>query len=260
MHAEYIVADGVNAYTGSANMDWLALSHIHEMGLHTNDAQIGATLESIFNTDWPKATEISGSSPSTNTSSLSSNSGNSDLPGITVVASPQAANPSGVSYTLDAITALMKAAKTSLDIQVYQYSTSPYSGNGPSWTALDTVVRATAKRGVPVRIMVDATVMSKKSKAQLQALAKLSNIQVKTITIPQWSGGHLQYARLIHSKYFVVDGGATAWIGSENWIDSYFLNTRNVGMTIEGNLALGAQIEQVYNNVWNSAYGATIGN
>jgi phosphatidylserine/phosphatidylglycerophosphate/cardiolipin synthase-like enzyme len=259
MHAKYMVADGVNAYTGSANMDWLALSHIHEMGLHTVDAQTGATLESIFNTDWPNATEVTGSSPNASSApALLSSWGITGLPGITVVASPQAANPAGVGDTLDAITALMNAAQSSLDIQVYQYTTSPYSGNGPSWTALDSVVRATASRGIPVRIMVDATVMSKKSKAQLQELAALPNIQVKAITIPEWSGGPLKYARLIHSKYFVIDGGATAWIGSENWIDSYFLNTRNVGMTIENNSDLGAQVEQVYNSVWDSGYGAAI--
>lgn len=261
MHAKYMVADGVNAYAGSANFDWLALTHIHEMGFHTVDPTIGATLESIFNTDWPNATEISSSS-----SSLALESAGFlnfawaygvGLPDVTVVASPQQANPDGVGDTLDAITALMNGAKSSLDVQVYEYSTTPFSGTGSSWTALDNVVRATAKRGVQVRLMVDATVMSSASKTELQALSKLSNIQVKAITIPEWSGGPLQYARLIHSKYFVVDGGATGWVGSENWIDSYFLNTRNVGMTVT-DPGLGAQLEEVYNNVWGSAYGTTI--
>jgi phosphatidylserine/phosphatidylglycerophosphate/cardiolipin synthase-like enzyme len=278
MHAKYMVADGVNAYTGSANMDWLALSHIHEMGIHTVDAGIGASLETIFNTDWPNATEIPLSSPASPAAAspvsmishaLSSAASfaagiknyiftlDSGLPGIAVVASPVQSNPPDISNTLDSIIALMNAAKTSLDIQVYQYSTAPYSGSGPSWTALNSVIRAAASRGVQVRLMVDATVMPKGSKAALQLLAQLPNVQVKAVTIPQWSGGPLQYARLIHSKYFVIDGGQTGWIGSENWIDSYFNNTRNVGITVQ-DPAVAAQIEQVYDNVWGSPYGAAI--
>ena len=260
MHSKYMVADAKNAYTGSANMDWLALSHIHEMGLHTIDTTIAASLESIFDRDWPKATELPQAKKpslfSTLRAFLTRRKPKAGLPGFQVVASPKQANPSGISDTLSSITALMNNAKHSLKIQVYQYTTAPYSKQGPAWTALDTVVRAAANRGVQVELMVDATVMSAKSKLDLQALAKLKNVQVKAVTIPQWSGGPLQYARLIHSKYFVIDG-TSAWLGSENWIDSYFLNTRNVGITVQ-DVTTAGQVEQVFDNVWNSAYGVAI--
>jgi phosphatidylserine/phosphatidylglycerophosphate/cardiolipin synthase-like enzyme len=260
MHAKYMVADGVNAYTGSANMDWLALSHIHEMGVHTVDATVGSELESIFNTDWPNATKLSGSAVLP-TFSLARfipfMSFATGLPGIGVVASPKSANPMDIPDSLSAVTDMIGDASQSLDVQVYEYSTTPYSGHGSPWTALDDAIRAAANRGVKVRLMVDATVMNSHSKTALQALAKLSNIQIRTITIPQWSGGPLKYARLIHSKYLVVDGGTSAWIGSENWIDSYFLNTRNVGILIQ-DPTVAAQAEQVYQSVWGSAYGEAL--
>jgi phosphatidylserine/phosphatidylglycerophosphate/cardiolipin synthase-like enzyme len=179
------------------------------------------------------------------------------VPGLEVVASPLQSNPAGVPDTLSSITSLIGQAQSTLDIQVYQYSTTPYSKQGPLWTVLDDAVRAAAARGVQVRLMVDATVLSSASKKEILALAQLDNVQVKAITIPEWSGGKLQYARLIHSKYFVIDGGAMSWIGSENWIDSYFTNTRNVGFTLTDTSA-GAQIEQIYENVWSSAYGAVV--
>ncbi len=264
MHAKYMVADGLNAYTGSANMDWLALSHIHEMGIHTVDAGIAADLESIFSTDWPNATEMSGSSSGVLTEAAKKADfdrmiadTSSGLPGLTVVASPKKANPAAIGDTLDAVTTLMANAKTSIDVQVYEYTTVPFSGKGANFTALDDVLREAAKRGVKVRLMVDATVMNAKSKTCLLALSKLPNVEIKAITIPQWSGGPLQYARLIHSKYFVIDGGSAGWVGSENWQDSYFLNTRNVGIVV-ADPSLATTLQALYTNVWDSAYGVAL--
>lgn len=244
MHAKYLVADGVNAYTGSANMDWLALTHIQELGLHTVDASIGASLESIFNKDWPSSVPLVVAKPSAAVAT--------GLPGFQIVASPKQANPAGIADSLDSITALIASAKTSIKIQLYQYSTAPYSGNGPAFTPIDDAIRAAAAKNVQVELMVDATVMNAKSKTSLQALATVPNVKIKAVTIPQWSGGPLKYARLIHSKFLVVDG-SSAWIGSENWIDSYFLSTRNVGITIQDAPTSG-QIGQIFDQTWTSSY------
>jgi 3',5'-cyclic AMP phosphodiesterase CpdA len=53
------------------------------------------------------------------------------------------------------------------------------------------------------------------TKKELVALSQLKKVKVRSVTIPQWSGGKIDYARLIHSKYLVVDGTSSR-VGSEN--------------------------------------------
>lgn len=44
-HAKYFVVDGQQAFVGSQNFDWRALSHIHEIGVRVVDAQVITDLE-----------------------------------------------------------------------------------------------------------------------------------------------------------------------------------------------------------------------
>jgi phosphatidylserine/phosphatidylglycerophosphate/cardiolipin synthase-like enzyme len=256
MHAKYFVVDNQLAYVGSANFDWLALSHIHEIGMKINDGSIAKGLEAIFNLDWPKgvahtATKNGGHHTTPTTSPTTAPTAGATLP-LQIFASPNADLPAGVSPTLDQLTKLMGAATSKIQIQVYEYDTKNRGGGAP-FTTLDTAIRTAAARGVKVQLCVDQTAL-KAGKADLQALAHLANIEVKVVTIPQWSGGPLQYARLIHSKYMIVDG-KTAWVGSENWEGSYFTGTRNVGLVTTDSTALG-KLGQIYSNVWNSTYTA----
>ena len=99
--------------------------------------------------------------------------------------------------------------------------------------------------------MVDAVALKTASK-ELSALAGVKNIQVKSVTIPQWSGGPIPYARLIHSKYFIVDG-SVSWVGTENWSESYFSGCRNVGLILRS-ADTATQLDQIFDQVWNSAY------
>jgi len=265
-HAKYIVVDGTDIYSGSANFDWLALSHIHEVGLHITDAQLGAKVESIFNQDWPNGLALTPpNSSSTQSPAVCQNlifpqfhqstlTSFADDSGLQIVASPMADAVSGIPDTLASILQLMSNAQKTIQIQVYEYSTTPFNGGSP-WKDLDNGIRAAVARGVQVQMIVDATVM-RSGKKDLQALAKLPNVSITAITIPQWSGGPLQYARLIHSKYMIVDG-ALGWVGSENWIDTYFTGSRNVGTIINStNLAQG--LNSIFTTVWNSPYGVAV--
>jgi phosphatidylserine/phosphatidylglycerophosphate/cardiolipin synthase-like enzyme len=258
MHAKYMVVDQSRLYVGSANFDWLALTHIHEIGLHIVDATLAAQLEKVFNLDWNATTATS--LPKGSFAELSkwietqSKGGThkrkpkDGLTGFEVVGSPTVDLPNGVTDTLSTITGLIASAKRNLNIQVYEYTTKGDSG---TWTVLDQSIRAAAARGVKVQMLLDAVTLKQGSK-DLTALGKLPNISVRTVIIPEWSGGPLAFARLIHSKYLTVDDSA-AWVGSENWIENYFTGTRNAGVTTSS-AQIATQLNQIFNQVWTSTY------
>jgi phosphatidylserine/phosphatidylglycerophosphate/cardiolipin synthase-like enzyme len=133
---------------------------------------------------------------------------------------------------------------------MYEYSTSIYKSS-QSWTVLDDALRAAAARGVQVQLMVDQASL-KSAKSDLMALEQLSNFQVKIVRIPQWSGGPIPYARLVHSKYMIVDGNQS-WLGTENWSESYFTGCRNVGLTFSDPSTI-EKLGQIFNQVWTSPY------
>jgi phosphatidylserine/phosphatidylglycerophosphate/cardiolipin synthase-like enzyme len=247
-HAKFFIVDGMNSFIGSANFDWLALSHIHEVGLRVSDMVIANGLESIFNQDWAIAASLGGSASSfvRELDSVPSKTGTSV---IRMIASPAAALPVGVAPSIDGMISLIAAAKTALKIQVYQYSTK---GN---WTILDQELRKAATRGVQVKLMVDAVAL-KNSTTELTALAQVKNIQVKVVTIPKWSGGEIPYSRLVHSKYFTVDGNY-AWVGTENWSEGYFTSCRNVGIILQNTVVAG-QLDQIYDRLWTSTYSRAL--
>lgn len=247
-HAKYFVVDGVNTYAGSANFDWLALSHIHEIGLHFVDRDISQGLESVFNIDWAMAAPLKpGASLSVAPVEPVRPSAN---PQMELIASPPSKIPEGMTETISELTKLMDSARSTLRVQVYQFSTKANSGKG-KWLTLDSALRRAAQRGVKVQLMVDSVAL-KNSTPELKALGSVPGIEVRTVIIPEWSGGHLDYARLIHSKYLTVDG-RSAWVGSENWSEGYFTDSRNVGIILQSE-ALATQLDQIFDRVWSSAY------
>jgi len=81
-------------------------------------------------------------------------------------------------------------------------------------------------------------------------------VSVKLVTIPQWSGGFVPFARVVHAKYLVVDG-ARAWIGTSNWERDYFYASRNVGLVIE-DTSFAGQLERFFASGWSSAYATPV--
>jgi len=176
--------------------------------------------------------------------------GLNDLTAFEVVASPVADLPGGVPDTIDALVGLINGAQKSVQVQMYEYTTSA-SHAASKWTTLDNALRKAAARGVQVQLLVDKTAL-KTGNADLTSLKKVQNFEVRVITIPQWSGGPIPYARVAHSKYMIIDG-ARGWVGSENWSQSYFTGCRNVGLTFQDPQTI-AQLGQVFSQVWNSPY------
>jgi phosphatidylserine/phosphatidylglycerophosphate/cardiolipin synthase-like enzyme len=262
MHAKYFVVDNKKAYVGSANFDWLALSHIHEVGLKVDDAQISTGLTSIFTQDWAAGVDHPGTPATASgaktvtsavTSAISKKLDETFAPFLQIFASPSTEVPAGVNPTLPKILNMMATATTSIKIQMYEYATSLY-GTSTKFKDLDNAIRAAAARGVKVQILVDKTALKAGSK-DLKALNQIPNIKVSVITIPEWSGGHLDYARVAHSKYMITDDNL-AWIGSENWSGGYFTSTRNVGL-VTNDVDGVKKLVQIYSTVWNCGLTAS---
>src|SRR5262249_30288294 len=123
---------------------------------------------------------------------------------------------------LKEIVSLLDGAKTSIELQVLTYSTSMRDHS--SFTTLDDALRRAAGRGVKVHVIVSSWGAKENSHElkSVQALAQVPNIEARVITIPPWSGGDIPFARVCHSKFFLVDR-TVAWIGTSNWEGDYFL-------------------------------------
>jgi len=253
-HSKYFVIDQSQTFLGSANLDWLALTHIHEVGLKIDNSDISASLESVFEKDWQAGTSLGQNSTFVDNSSnlrfFTPADLDIDANSMNLVASPQSDDPDGVSDSLTAVTQLMGSAHNSLKLQVYEFDTSIYK-SAQHWMVLDQAVRAAAARGVQVQILVDKAAL-KAGKKDLEALAGVQNIQVKIVTVPQWSGGVIPYSRLVHSKYFVVDG-TSGWVGTENWEQTYFTGSRNVGLVLNS-ADIAGKLGQIFDQVWSSDY------
>lgn len=255
-HAKFFIVDGKDAYVGSANFDWRALEHIHEVGLRVTDEAVASNLQAVFEKDWAIGVAVVPGHvvPERAAPAVTKPQGD-----VYLVAAPVSANPQGIPYSGDAIVGLMKRAKKTLKMQVMTYSTKAdavfFDAANPAWTFLDSQIRAAAKRGVKVSFIVDADHIGK-GKAELESLAKVKNVEVKGVTIPQWSGGKIDYARLVHSKYLVIDNEA-AWVGTENWTRGYFMNTRDVGF-VTTNLQAAEKLTQIHDKLWASQYAKNV--
>lgn len=256
LHAKYFVVDGTEAYVGSQNFDWRALSHIQEMGVHVTSKAIAGELLEILDTDWELAAGAAGdtrvhhraappSSPEVRASTGEQ---------LTLTATPKGWLPDEASWELPKLVALLDGARRAVDVQVLTYKTKERDGS--PFPTLDDALRRAAARGVHVRLLVSDWSSKPGSDARqvLDDLAKVPNVEVRVITIPRYSGGDIPFARVAHAKYMVIDGSAQAWVGSSNWEGDYFTKTRNVGVIASGG-KLPARLDRIFEDGWSGAYG-----
>jgi phosphatidylserine/phosphatidylglycerophosphate/cardiolipin synthase-like enzyme len=227
LHAKYFIVDGHDAYLGSQNFDWRALTHNLELGVRLRDPAIAADLEAIFAADWAR----SGGEPApTGHASPSA-----------LVASPQGRLPDGIAWELPAIVARLDAAHASIRVQLLTYKAG-------DWDELDAPLRRAAGRGVQVELLCADWAERASTISGLQALARIPNIEVRLLTIPAWSGGFIPYARVAHAKLLVVDG-VRGWLGTSNWERDYFYKSRNVGVLVDDAQIVG-QLDAFFADAW----------
>jgi phosphatidylserine/phosphatidylglycerophosphate/cardiolipin synthase-like enzyme len=257
LHAKYFVVDGEQAFVGSQNFDWRALSHIQEIGVHVSSRAIAGELLDILDTDWNLA-EGGGAEPSARVrahphAEVATQTGER----VTLVASPKGWLPDESAWELPKLVALLDGAAQAIDVQVLAYKTKERDGS--PFPTLDDALRRAAARGVRVRLLVSdwATKPGSDSRQVLDELAKVPNVEVRVITIPRFSGGDIPFARMAHAKYMVVDGArptSHAWIGTSNWEGDYFTKSRNVAVVVDGG-KLPARLDAIFEDGWSGAYG-----
>ncbi|WP_243293463.1 phospholipase D-like domain-containing protein [Geothrix mesophila] len=243
LHAKYFVVDGREAALGSQNFDWRALEQIHELGVRTTDPRIVTRLTELFTLDWAFA-------GSRKLPDLPGRSVPVLRPDTELVASPPFLTPKDIRPAIDALVELIGQARQSVRVQLLTYS--PIAGQDRFWPVLDDALRAAAVRGVHVRLMVSDWVLGGRALPHLKALTLIPNLEVRVVSIPEAKDGHIPFARTIHSKYLVVDGMHLA-LGTSNWEESYFTDSRNVELIFRDS-PLAAQAVRIHDRLWNSSY------
>ncbi|GLH72521.1 phospholipase [Geothrix limicola] len=243
LHAKYFVVDGKEAYVGSQNFDWRALEHIHELGVRTTEPVITSRLERLFAIDWAfaegrKLPDLPAQPPMSARSQ------------VELVASPPFLTPKDIRPAIEALVDLLDQAKQSVRVQLLTYS--PVAGQDRFWPRLDNALRAAAVRGVKVRLMVSDWTLGSRALPHLKSLTLIPNLEVKVVSIPEAKEGHIPFSRTVHSKYLVVDGTHLS-VGTSNWEESYFDDSRNVELLFRDS-PLAAQATGIFDRLWGSRY------
>ncbi len=263
MHAKYFVVDGREAYFGSQNFDWRALTHIHEIGLRVEIPAYARTLEGVFGWDWDRADPLSGASAPAPAASGAPpvppapwpwTEASGDTAWMWPALSPRGQLPDSTTWDLPQILRLLAGSRDSVHVTVLTYS--PATREKTYWPELDDALRAAAVRGVAVKLMVADWSKRKPTIDFLKSLAVVPGIEVRLVTIPPASAGFIPYARVTHAKYLTVDAGR-AWVGTGNWERSYFYTTRNVGVVVESRELTGA-LDRDFNTLWFSGYAEPV--
>lgn len=266
-HAKLILADGRDTFIGSPNLDWRALKHIHELGVRVRDPRVAAAFGGVFDLDWAAADTLA--PPAARAAAIDSAKARAraaaalapfalvQSPGDTVRIvpgwSPLAAIPDTTHWDRTRIATLIDGARHDVAIELLTYG---IAARGASDSTIDGALRRAAARGVRVRLLVSDWQAGGTGMAATQNLALVPNIDVKMITIPEWSGGYIPFARVQHCKFMAVDGEAV-WIGTANWDPSYWFASRNLSLTL-WNRPLTAAVMATFERSWNDPGAAPV--
>jgi phosphatidylserine/phosphatidylglycerophosphate/cardiolipin synthase-like enzyme len=246
LHAKYFVIDGREAYVGSQNFDWRALSHIHETGLRIVAPLFAKALGRIFAADW----EFSGGDPAAYRK-LASEPPLSFPVDARLLASPAPTNPPGIDDALGTLVELLDQARRRVTVQLLSYSVE-IGKAGKQFTPIDQALRRAAGRGVSVRLLISNWNLRRPQVDGLRGLARLANIEVRFAVIPPARRGFIPYARVIHSKVMRVDDDV-CWVGTSNWGHDYFFKSRNVEIVLR-RPAVARTLDEIFLSLWNGPY------
>lgn len=261
-HSKYFIVDGHEAYLGSQNFDWRSLEHIQELGLRVRVPQVVRALGDVFEYDWALA---AGTPPAVTREPLPGASGKTGLGPflarmegetvrVTPVFSPHGYLPDPTTWDLPRLVGIIDGAQRSVRVQVLTYRAK--GRDGSEFRELEDALKRASARGVKVELLVSDWSKRPGTIEGLQALHAPPGLTVKLVTIPRASSGFIPFARVVHSKYMVVDG-ETSWVGTSNWERDYFTQTRNVGLIIAGP-GLARKLERFFDDTWNSPYATEV--
>jgi phosphatidylserine/phosphatidylglycerophosphate/cardiolipin synthase-like enzyme len=241
-HAKYFIVDGKTGFLGSQNFDWRALKHIHELGVKISDEKIAKQMAAIFERDWNGDTQTATAAPAPDAK-------------VYLVASPGSLNPAGVPDSEKELVRLINGAHKEVLVQTMNYLPTNFKRTA-YYPVIDNALRDAAVRGVKVKLMVGDWNLRPDEVTHLKSLIALPNIEVKIVSIPEAKTGFIPFARVIHSKYMVVDG-ETLWVGTSNWAGGYLDRSRNLELVMH-DPALAAEGKEIHEKLWNSAYAQLV--
>ena len=252
LHSKYMVVDRKDSYIGSHNFDWKALTHIHETGLRVKNPEFADAVTYIFELDWSYANgnkdayvDIKQNKPFKFTKSLY------------LVSSPAEYTPKGVKTGLKELKRLIKLAKKKIRIQLLHYSKKKRSGGG-LFNEIDNALRAAAKRGVKVEMLISNWSMKKPNVNHLKDLSIVKNVSIKFVSIPQDPDpdNFINFARVMHSKVMRIDD-AISWVGTSNWEHGYFYACRSLEV-VTRDKTVAEELDLLFYDLWNSSYAKLI--
>ncbi len=255
-HSKFMIVDGTQAFVGSQNLDWRSLSQIHELGLRVRVAPVAAALTDVFETDW-NAADTTKAPAVLDRARVAwpihfEQGGESGE--LWLGASPRATTPASIPWDRDLLARRIAEAQREVVVQVLIYGVSGY---GSRDSTLHRALVDAARRGVKVRLLISDWELGTPGEPDLQALASIPNVEVHISRLADWSGGYIPFARVEHCKYAVTDS-TWLWLGTSNWEPSYFLTTRNVGLTVRhGGLARNAR--RVFETDWKASSSLPFG-
>jgi phosphatidylserine/phosphatidylglycerophosphate/cardiolipin synthase-like enzyme len=268
LHAKYMVVDGKSVFVGSQNWDWRALDQIHEVGAWIVDSRLGQTFDAVFDFDWrlaadgdlPKAAieaaEPPAFAPVTDSDPVRVDDADGHALSIFPAFSPPSLMPRWVSWEQPELAHFIERTQHVLRIQVMTLSAIRQYGPKGWWPALDTAIRDAAARGVEVRIIVADWALREPMRDYLKSLAALPHITIKFTRVPPAPEGFIPYARVEHAKYAVFDD-RSAFIGTGNWEWSYFNNTVDASVFVQGSEA-AQTLARIFDRDWNGPYATPL--
>lgn len=255
-HAKFMVVDGRDAWIGSQNLDWRALSQIHELGLRATDRVLAGALGAVFESDWGGADTTRAFAPAAYAPPAWPRrvvQAKGDTADVWLGASPRATTPAGIAWDRDHIVERLAAAKREVTVQVMQYGVRQ-RGAGDGDSTIHRALIAAGARGVKVRVIAADWALGGGNEAALRDLAAHANVEVRISRVPEWSGGYIPFARVEHCKYMTVDG-EWLWLGTSNWEPGYFTSSRGVAFLVR-NARLARQARGIFETSWNAPTAA----
>ncbi|WP_394662924.1 hypothetical protein [uncultured Sphingomonas sp.] len=240
--------DGNSAYVGRQNFDWRSLEHIDETGVKIDDAHAVGQLSAIFAQDWAAQATLAngGRAAPTNMPEVTVEESGP----VTLVASPNAFNPPGVSDSQAELVKLLGEAKHDVCVTLMDYA--PLDRQHLYYGVIDGALRAAAARGgrgqaADRRLGPDPgeNAMARQPRGDDQCRDPRRHHS-------DCARGPIPLARVVHTKSMTIDG-RIGWVGTSNWEGAYLDMSRNIELVFR-EAGMAQQIGDMQTALWNSAY------
>jgi phosphatidylserine/phosphatidylglycerophosphate/cardiolipin synthase-like enzyme len=240
MHAKYCVIDGRLSVVGSHNWSWGAFAENRELSLAIDDTGFARALGLLFEQDWRAAVgEMLAVAVSTTGPARLAFSGPGGLPAT------------GLRLT-DALAEVAGSAARTLDVEVNSLATRDDIGVGP-FLLVDSVLRAAARRGAAVRLLVDHWAWDHEP-ALFRALDSAPGITVRVADIR--AAGVDGQAGTAHAKLVVADR-ARAMLGTATMSQRQLLECRNVAVLFDDRSVVET-LTAVFERDWGSGWSRPV--